>query len=243
METNSPNGGRQNEGATGRSAAHVQADDSGLPPPEGSPKSAPAQQSAGSQPAPTDMQRSGSDRDQQRGLGARRGTDVSRTGGFQPLDTMMRLSREMDQLMDSLFGTRFGFPRLSAGWPLERLTERSSGSDAMSSLWTPRVDVRQRGDTLVIHAELPGVSKDAVRIETSEDGIAISGERSDTREENRQSGGYQLTERTYGSFYRSIPLPEGAQPDQAKATMREGVLEISVPIQQNPARRQIQIEG
>jgi len=145
---------------------------------------------------------------------------------------MARLSREMDQLFDSFFGSRFGFPRLSG----------SSGNE-LSSLWTPSVDVRRRSDSLVVHAELPGVSKDSVRIEATDDGIAISGERNETREEGGAEHGYQLRERSYGSFYRDIPLPEGAQVDQAKATMREGVLEITVPLQENRNRRQIQIEG
>jgi HSP20 family protein len=138
----------------------------------------------------------------------------------------------MDQLFDSFFGNRLGFPRLSRNWP----------TDDVSSLWTPNVDVRRRGDALVIHAELAGVSKDAVRIEATDSGLAISGERSETREEGGNERGYQLKERSYGSFYREIPLPEGAQVEQAKATMREGVLEITVPLQENQNRRQIRIE-
>jgi HSP20 family protein len=242
METNSPNGGRQTESMKGRPAGQAQTGDAGLPQQQGSAESGSAQRGGEPQSGNTDVQRAG--RGQSRGASAQRGGDLSRrSGGLHPFDTMARLSREMDQLMDSFFGTRLGFPRLSAGWPFERNAQDSGASTGMSSLWSPSVDVRQRGDAIVIHAELPGVPKDAVRIETSEDGIAISGERSDTREENQSAGGYQLTERTYGSFYRSIPLPDGAQPEQAKATMREGVLEIMVPMQQSQARRQIQIEG
>ena len=112
----------------------------------------------------------------------------------------------------------------------------------MVSLWAPNVDVRRRGDAVVIHAELPGITKDAVRIEATDQGIAISGERNETREEGGNERGYQLKERSYGSFYREIPLPEGAQVDQAKATMREGVLEITVPLHESQSRRQIRIE-
>lgn len=149
-----------------------------------------------------------------------------------PLDTMMRMSREMDQLMDSFFGGRLGFPRFG-----REATTRS----AMPELWTPRIDMRQSGQNLVINAELPGIDRDAVKIEATEDGIAISGERQQSREEGAGEADYHLSERSYGSFYRTIPLPEGAQADQAKARMRDGVLEITVPCKQTAPRRQIQI--
>jgi HSP20 family protein len=173
------------------------------------------------------------------------GGDLSRSSGaYSPFHTMTRLSREMDQLFDSFFGNRLGFPRLARSWPFETggMGLGMGGGD-LSSLWSPNVDVRRRGDTVVIHAELPGISKDAVSIEATDQGIAITGERNETREEGQENSGYQLKERSYGSFYREIPLPEGAQVEQAKATMREGVLEITVPLQQNQGRRQIQIEG
>ena len=147
-----------------------------------------------------------------------------------PFSGLMQLSREMDQWMESVFGRRFGFP--SSGEPR---------SNNISSLWTPHIDVRQRGDSLVIHADLPGIPKDAVKIECASDGIAISGERQESREDRDREGGYSFAERRYGSFYRHIPLPDGAQTEQAKATMREGVLEITVPLRQDPKRRRIEI--
>lgn len=141
----------------------------------------------------------------------------------RPFDTMLRLSRDMDQLMDSFFGR-----------------ERSQAG-GMPELWQPRVDMRQQGDKLLISAELPGVPRDAVKIECSDEGIAISGERRESREEGGRDQGYHLSERSYGSFYRVIPLPEGAKGEDAKAMMRDGVLEISVPYKQTTQRRQIQI--
>src|SRR5688500_12924271 len=110
---------------------------------------------------------------------------------------MTRLSREMDQLFDSFFGNRFGVPRLARNWPFES-GGMGTGSDDLSSLWTPNVDVRRRGDSIIIHAELAGISKDAVRIEATDQGIAISGERSETREEGGKERGFQLKERSYG---------------------------------------------
>jgi HSP20 family protein len=229
METNSPNGGRQTESARGRPGQTPEAGETQ------------GQESSGAERQQS-LRTGGSDtgEERSRAVDSRRRSESRRSATqYQPLNTMMRLSREMDQLFDSFFGHRLGASRLLRRWPFESGGE--SGNE-MSSLWTPSVDVKQRGDAILIHAELPGVPKDAVKIEATDEGIAISGERSESRDENDAERGYQLQERTYGSFYRSIPLPEGAQVEEAKATMREGVLEVTVPIQQSRSRRQIQIE-
>jgi len=65
---------------------------------------------------------------------------------------MMRLSREMDHLFDSFFGNPLGASRLLRRWPFESGGESQND---MSSLWTPSVDVKQKGDSILIHAELP----------------------------------------------------------------------------------------
>lgn len=164
---------------------------------------------------------SGSSLSPQRSTGA-----LTRSIGTHPFSSMMQLSREMDRLMDSFFGRSYGSP------------EQSSAPE----LWLPRIDVRQRGDSLLVCADLPGVRKEDIRIDATGEGLAISGERRDERQEGEGSEGYRMTERTYGSFYREIPLPEGAKVEEAKASMREGVLEITVPLQQGQGRRQIQVE-
>jgi HSP20 family protein len=154
-------------------------------------------------------------------------------GNASPLDTLARLSREVDQLVDSFFGGRFSL----SGRPRGSTFDAAGATD----LWSPRVDVRERSDSIVICVELPGVQKDAVEIEAVSGGIAISGERHESREEGDMKRGYRLAERSYGSFYRNIPLPEGAQVDQAKASMKDGVLEVTVPLKKDAQRRKIQI--
>jgi HSP20 family protein len=228
METNSPNGGRQTENVRGRQGQAPQGE------------SQPQQSGGAERQQSMQTTRSQTGQDRSRAVESRRRLEPRAAGGdYHPLNTMMRLSREMDQLFDSFFGNRFGSSRFLSRWPFE--SARDGGSD-LSTLWMPSVDVKQRGDTILINAELPGVPKDAVRIEATEEGIAISGERSESRDEGGAERGYQLKERRYGSFYRNIPLPEGAQVEQAKATMREGILEVTVPIEQSRSRRQIQIE-
>jgi HSP20 family protein len=79
--------------------------------------------------------------------------------------------------------------------------------------------------------DLPGLKRDDVKVELTEGLLTISGERKEEKEEKRE--GYYRSERSYGSFFRQIPLPEGAKTDTAKAEFNDGVLEITM---QAPAR-------
>ena len=99
----------------------------------------------------------------------------------------------------------------------------------------------ERDNQLVIRADLPGLKKDDVQIELRDDSVVIQGERQEERKEERE--GFYSTERTYGRFYREIPLPEGADTDEATATFRDGVLEIAIPRAEGETRgRQLEIQ-
>lgn len=90
--------------------------------------------------------------------------------------------------------------------------------------------------------KLPGLSPDDVTVEVANDALVIQGERKVEHEE--KDGGVQRTERQYGFFYRSIPLPEGADLDHANAKFQNGMLEVTIPVpQQKENRRPIRIEG
>ena len=78
-----------------------------------------------------------------------------------------------------------------------------------------------------VKADLPGLKKEDVKIDITDDAITIQGERRSEHQEERE--GVYRSERSYGSFYRVVPLPEGAMTDQAKATFNNGVLEITMP--------------
>jgi HSP20 family protein len=104
--------------------------------------------------------------------------------------------------------------------------------------WVPRVEVQRSGNNLQIHAELPGVKESDIRLEATENGLAIQGERK--REQTSEKGGWHRSEFSYGQFYRLIPLPEDAQIDQAKASFSNGVLEVTVPVPE-PANKRRQI--
>ena len=101
--------------------------------------------------------------------------------------------------------------------------------------WAPPVEVRQTGNNLVIRAELPGLTENDVKVETTEDSLVIHGER--RREQTSEQGGWRHSEIVYGRFYRVIPLPENANIEQTKANFRNGVLELVVPAPEMANRR------
>jgi HSP20 family molecular chaperone IbpA len=106
-------------------------------------------------------------------------------------------------------------------------TSQPKAASGRSVAWAPKIDVVQRGNELLIRADLPGVNADDVVVEIGDDSIAISGERREQRAE--ENDGIFRYETTYGAFFREIPLPEWALVDQAKASCKDGVLEIAVP--------------
>jgi HSP20 family protein len=106
--------------------------------------------------------------------------------------------------------------------------------------WAPKVDMVQRGNELVIRADLPGLNADDVMVEIGDDTITISGERQEERTD--ENNGVYRYERAYGAFFREIPLPEGAIADRAKASFKDGVLEIAVPAPPEQVSRGRRIE-
>jgi HSP20 family molecular chaperone IbpA len=119
---------------------------------------------------------------------------------------------------------------------LQRSAQR--GLQSLESLWSPQVEVFERGNNLVVRADLPGMSREDVDVEVDDDALIVRGER--RHEFENDEGGVYRSERSYGSFYRAIPLPEGTDPSACQATFRDGVLEITLPKpqgQQNRARR------
>jgi HSP20 family protein len=119
------------------------------------------------------------------------------------------------------------------------LSEDEAGA---SIAWTPTVEISERDGKYRILAELPGLSPDEVRVEVENDALILQGERQ--VEQEATEGGIRRSERQFGFFYRRIPLPEGADPEQAKAKFHDGILEITIPVPNRQAkRRQIQIEA
>jgi HSP20 family protein len=139
---------------------------------------------------------------------------------MNPFSLMRRMTEEMD--------------RVFAGGG----QEPESGGDV---LWAPAIEVSQREGKYVVRAELPGVKPEDVRIEIENKVLVLQGERRVQREQDR--GGVHRTEIRYGRFYRTIPLPEGAQADQAEAKLDNGVVEVTIPVpEETSQRKQIPIQ-
>lgn len=119
------------------------------------------------------------------------------------------------------------------------LTPWSGLGASETSRWSPDVEVYERDGKLIVHADLPGMSKDDVKIEVVNGELVIQGERK--REHEEEQGGIHRSERIYGSFYRTVSLPDGAHIDQATAQFNNGVLEVRIPIPEAQRARQIPI--
>jgi HSP20 family protein len=98
--------------------------------------------------------------------------------------------------------------------------------------WSPDIEVLLDNGTFFVHADLPGLTKDDVTIDISDGMLTVTGERKAAEERKRE--GYYQTERTYGRFCRNIVLPEGTKPETAKATFKNGVLEIAIDVPEPP---------
>jgi HSP20 family protein len=117
---------------------------------------------------------------------------------------------------------------------------RKSGS-AGGGLWVPPVELAYRDGNFVVSADLPGLSDKDVTVEIDDDAIMIHGERQVEHTETK--GEMTRTERRYGEFFRAIPLPDGADPQKTRAEFKDGVLQITVPVEETKSNvRQIPIQ-
>ncbi|HWB86934.1 MAG TPA: Hsp20/alpha crystallin family protein [Bryobacteraceae bacterium] len=134
---------------------------------------------------------------------------------MNPFALMRQFTEEMDRM-------------LGAG-------PRAAG-EGMSAIWSPAIEVKEKDGKLLVNAELPGLKKEDVKVHIDGDTLVVEGERKQEKEEKRE--GYYHSERSYGKFYRSVPLPEGAQIEQANAQFNNGVLEVAIPVQESKQKRQ-----
>ena len=135
-----------------------------------------------------------------------------------PFSLMRRFGEDMERLFDDFQGFRVGSLFGREFFPFTKEFEHVN--------WVPKIEVLHHNGELTVRADLPGLKKDDVKVELTDGGLTLSGERKDEKEEKRE--GYYRSERSYGSFYRYIPLPEGVKTDSATAKFRDGVLEVTM---------------
>lgn len=106
--------------------------------------------------------------------------------------------------------------------------------------WLPPMDLVETEDHFVLKADLPGLGEGDVAIDVEGDVLTVSGERKADHEERRE--GFHRIERAYGSFRRSLTLPEGIDPEAVTAKFDKGVLEISIPKPEARKPRRVSIQ-
>lgn len=121
---------------------------------------------------------------------------------------LARLHEEIDRMFPDLHRPGFGPFREGAG----RL---------------PGIDVYEKDGNLVVQAELPGIDKKDVKVTYTENSVTIRGEMHQESEEKKE--GYYRSERQYGSYLRTVPLPQPVKFEEAKAEYKDGVLTLTLP--------------
>ena len=143
---------------------------------------------------------------------------------WEPFRELNTLQSEMNRLFDSVFDAP---PRGGNG-----------GGGALRR-WMPAMDLVETDDHFVLRADLPGMSEDDVKIEVEDGTLIVSGER---KAEHEQRGeGYHRVERAFGTFSRSLTLPQGVDADAVTASFDRGVLEVRVPKPEQRKPRRIEI--
>jgi HSP20 family protein len=149
------------------------------------------------------------------------------TGSYGPFAWMRQMQDQLDRAFTNLWGGSSG-----SSWTPDTVFGPSD--------WAPAIDVFQRGNDLVVRADVPGLSKDDITVDIADDQLTIRGERRYDHEEERD--GVFRSERSYGSFCRVVPLPDGSIADSAKATFNNGVLEVVIQAPSFDVRRGRRVE-
>jgi HSP20 family protein len=138
---------------------------------------------------------------------------------WEPLRELAALQDEMSRFVGSAFGEGNGQQRA----------------------WVPAVDVWETDKEIVYAFDLPGIPEDKISIEFEDNSLTVSGERERTKEISDER--FYRFERRFGSFSRTIGLPQNVSEDQIEADYRDGVLEVRVAKPETPKPRRIQIGG
>jgi HSP20 family protein len=138
---------------------------------------------------------------------------------WDPIRELDSLQSDMNRLFDRFFEGRTG--------------------NGTSRRWIPAMDLLETEDHLVLRGDLPGLTEDDIDIEIKDNVLTVSGERRGDKEEKGE--GYYRVERAFGSFSRSLTLPQGVDADRVEANFDKGVLEVRIPkpAEAKPTRVQI----
>ena len=139
---------------------------------------------------------------------------------WEPVRELNTIQSEMNRLFNTLF-------------------DAPAPANGQARRWIPAMDLVETVDEFVLRADLPGLTEENVNIEFEDGVLTISGERKSEHEEKKE--GFYRVERSYGSFSRSLTLPEGVDPDAVKASFDRGVLEVRIPKPEERKPRKVAI--
>jgi HSP20 family protein len=144
---------------------------------------------------------------------------------WEPVRELNTIQGEINRLFNSFFDAPIG------------------GGEGVGRRWLPAMDLVEADDHYVLRADLPGLAEDDVQIEVEDNVLTVSGERKAEHEERGE--GYHRLERAYGSFSRSLTLPEGVDAEAVHASFERGVLEVRIPKpeERKPRRVSINVGG
>jgi HSP20 family protein len=163
---------------------------------------------------------------------------VRRFARTRPFSLMRRM---LDDLDPGTWASPFSTPMRRMFDDMERMFDTDFFSDlggAREDVWAPRVEITQRGDKLVVCADLPGIPQDKIEISTEDNLLVIAGERAPSEAE----GEVWRSERPYGRFRRVVALPDGIDAEKAEAHYDNGVLEVTLPFPAQARARRIEIQ-
>jgi HSP20 family protein len=124
---------------------------------------------------------------------------------------------------------------------IDRVFDAFFGQTDQGRRWVPPMDLVEVEDHFVLKADLPGLTEGDVNIEVQDGTLSISGERK-AEHEQREKGWYRI-ERSFGSFNRSLTLPDGVDPGRIEASFNYGVLEVRIPKPEERKPRRISISS
>lgn len=126
------------------------------------------------------------------------------------------------------------FDDFRSEWENLHLSPRSVATEMVRQ---PLVDLADNGKEYLVKAEIPGIKKEDLRIEVTQDNLEISGETSVEEKQEDEETGYIRRERRYSRFYRTLPLPENILADKVEADLKDGVLTVRLPKAAPPQKR------
>ena len=145
---------------------------------------------------------------------------------WSPLKELEEMRKDMDRLFDEFFSP---VTRRRKGWLKPEM-----------GVIVPNIEMYDRKNEIVLKAELPGVDKENIDLTITKDSITLKGEVK--KEEEIKEEDYYASERSYGSFTRTIALPAEVDSEKSKASFKNGVLEIVLPKREDAKPKEIKIE-